>query len=226
VRLWLTAVLLSILILAGLNSGHSGIRQSGVFSGDLATPYTHYFPQGSQRGRVLVIHGLNGNKEMMNPLSLALSDAWIRRVCHRPPRTWDSRVGFNAMLARHTVNSALEILGPDTIAIGHSLGGAALLDLAGSRSFETLVLLSPAPTPVEMIHAERLLVLTGQFDLPRIRAFVPQLETSGSEGVVLRTIPWSGHSGYLLHPQAIRGIVSWLGGDPAQCELRAFSVSF
>jgi len=220
VRLWLTAFLLSILILAGLNSGPAGIRQSGVFSTGLPTPYTHYFPQGAQRGRVLVIHGLNGNKEMMNLLCLALSDAGFHVYAMDLPGHGDSLVGFNGMLARQAVNRALDALGPGTIAIGHSLGGAALLDLASSRSFGTLVLLSPAPTPVETIHADRLLVLTGQFELPRVQSFVPQLEISGSEGVVLRRIPWSGHSGYLFQPEAIRGIVSWLGGDPEQVHTR------
>jgi len=61
-----------------------------------------------------------------------------------------------------------------------------------------------------------MLVLTGQFELPKITEFVPQLEITGSEGVELRSIPWSGHSGYLLQPEAIRGIVEWLGGDPSR----------
>ena len=119
------------------------------------------------------------------------------------------------MLARKAVSEALDFLGPDTIAIGHSLGGSILLDLADSRTYRSLVLLSPAPTPVEKVRADRMLVLTGQFELPRIQVFVPQLEITGTDGVELRQMPWSGHSGYLYQPQAIRGIVEWLGGNPS-----------
>jgi hypothetical protein len=112
------------------------------------------------------------------------------------------------------VAAALDNLGPNTIVIGHSLGGALLLDLSNERSFGTMVLLSPAPTPVDQIHAERLLVITGQFDLPKIQTFVPQLKSGISE-IDLRTIPWSGHSGYMFQPEPIRDIVIWLGGDPS-----------
>jgi pimeloyl-ACP methyl ester carboxylesterase len=218
VRLWLTALLLSVLILAGLNSKPSGIRQPGVFAVDPPTTYFHYTPRGQRLGQILVVHGLDGNKEMMNVLCLGLSDAGFEVYSIDLPGHGDSTVGFNAILARQAVKAALDSLGPDAIVIGHSLGGALMLDLSSERSFGTMVLLSPAPTPVDTIRAERMLVLTGQFDLPRIEAFVPQLEISGAEGVELRRIPWSGHSGYMLQPEAIREIVTWLGGDPSHLQ--------
>jgi pimeloyl-ACP methyl ester carboxylesterase len=218
VRLWLTAFLLSVLILAGWSSKPSGIRRPGVFAAGLPTPYFHYNPQLPRLGQVLVVHGLDANKEMMNLLCLGLSDAGFEVYSIDLPGHGDSSVGFNAMTARQVVNAVLDTLGPDTIVIGHSLGGALLLDLASERTYGTMVLLSPAPTPVDKIRAGRMLVLTGQFELPKIQVFVPQLEISGTEGVVLRTVPWAGHAGYLLQPGAIRDIVTWLGGDPSRVQ--------
>jgi len=216
VRLLLTALLLSILILAGWSSRPSGIRQYGVFAADPPTPYLHYIPQGQRRGLVLVVHGLDANKEVMNFLCLGLSDAGFEVYSVDLPGHGDSKVGFNAMVARQALKTILDTLGPDTIVIGHSLGASLLLDLASERPFGTMVLTSPAPTPVDKIRAERMLVLTGEFDLPRIQVWVPQLEISGTEGVLLKKIPWSGHAGYLLQPGPIRDIVAWLGGDPSQ----------
>jgi pimeloyl-ACP methyl ester carboxylesterase len=216
VRLWLTAFLLSLLILAGWSAKPSGFRQFGVFNADPPTPYFHYVPQGQRRGQVLVVHGLDANKEMMNLLCMGLSDAGFEVYSIDLPGHGDSKVGFNAVVARQAVNGVLDTLGPDTIVIGHSLGGALLLDLASARSYGTMVLLSPAPTPVDKIRAERMLVLTGEFELPRIRLWVPQLEIWGSEGVTQRSVAWSGHAGYLLQPGFIRDVVAWLGGDPSQ----------
>jgi pimeloyl-ACP methyl ester carboxylesterase len=220
VRLWLTAFLLSLLILAGWSSKPSEIRQFGVFAADPQTPYFHYAPQGQRLGRVLVVHGLDANKEMMNLLCLGLSDAGFEVYSVDLPGHGDSKVGFNAVVARQAVNAVLDTLGPDTIVIGHSLGGALLLDLTSERSYGTMVLLSPAPTPVDKIRAERMLVVTGEFDLPRIQVWVPQLEISGAEGVTLRSVPWSGHAGYLLQPGFIRDVVTWLGGDPSRVHSR------
>ena len=191
-RLWLTLFLLSFLILAGWSSKPSGIRNAGVFAADPPTPYFHYIPQGQRLGQVLVVHGLDANKEMMNLLCLGLSDAGFEVYSIDLPGHGDSKVGFNAVVARKAVNAVLDTLGPETIVIGHSLGGALLLDLASERSYGTVVLLSPAPTPVDKIRAERMLVLTGQFELPRIQVWVPQLEISGTEGVVLQKVPWAG----------------------------------
>jgi pimeloyl-ACP methyl ester carboxylesterase len=152
---------------------------------------------------------------MMNLLCLGLTDAGFEVYSVDLPGHGDSKVGFNAMTARHAVNSILDTLGPDSIVIGHSLGGALLLDLASERSYGTMVLLSPAPTPVDKIRAKRMLVVTGQYELPRIQVWVPQLEITGTEGIVLRQVPWSGHAGYLLKPEFIRDVVTWLGGDPS-----------
>jgi len=216
VRICLTVALLSLLLLAGLYSNLSEFRQSGTFATDPPSPYVHYTPQGRELGQILVVHGLDSSKEMMNLLSLGLSDAGFNVYAMDLPGHGDSKVGFNAILAGQAINAALDSLGPNTIVIGHSLSGALLLDLAADRSFGTMVLLSPAPTPVDGIRASRVLVLTGRFDLPRIRSFVPRLKDAGAGSIELQTVPWSGHAGYILQPGTIRKIVAWLGGDASR----------
>jgi pimeloyl-ACP methyl ester carboxylesterase len=186
-RLWLTAGLLSVFVLAGILSRPLQIHEKGIFETTPPSPYFHYSPQGTDRGKVLVIHGLDASKETMNLLSLGLSDAGFNVYSMDLPGHGDSTVGFNAVLAARAVASALDELGPETIVVGHSLGGALLLDLANDRSFSKMVLLSPAPTAVDRIRADHVLVLTGQFDLPAILKFVPQLS---SPQIELQSIPW------------------------------------
>lgn len=215
-RLWLTIALLALLafIASGkLDSKAPGIRKAGTFEIVPPTPYFHYFPQTTERGRMLVVHGLDSNKEMMNLLCLALADAGFDVYSIDLPGHGDSTAGFNAELARKAVDGVLDILGPHTSVLGHSLGAALLLDLAHDRTFDTMVLASPAPTTVDRIHANRVLVLTADYDIPRIHEFVPRLQDAGAESIEFRTIPWAGHSGYLLEPKPIREIVAWLGGD-------------
>jgi hypothetical protein len=211
VRLWLTVGLLSLLVVAGILSRPLEFRQQGVFESTPPSPYFHYLPRGTERGTVLVIHGLDASKQTMTLLCLGLSDAGFNVYSMDLPGHGDSKAGFNGVLAIRAVDSVLHQLGPETMVIGHSLGGTLLLDIANDRTFSKMVLLSPAPTAIERIHSDHVLVLTGQFDLPPILQFVPQL---ASPEVELRTIPGASHSGYLFRPGPIREIVSWLGGDP------------
>ncbi len=217
-RPWLTVLLVAILVLlAGLNSRISGLRERGVFRTDPPSPYFHYSPRGSERQKVLVVHGLNANKEMMNLLCFALSDAGFDVYSIDLPGHGDSETPFNALIARKAVAAALDSLGPDTAVIGHSLGATLLLDIANDRPLPSMVLLSPAPTPLDQIHSDHVLVMTGQFDLPRIPLFVPRIEdTAGISDFQKKTISWSGHSAYVLRPEAIRTVVAWLGGDPTR----------
>src|SRR5207248_4695068 len=134
------------------------------------TPFVHYLPVGDDHGRILVVHGLGANKEIMNILCYALADAGFDVYSIDLPGHGDSPAGFNGVLALQAVNGVLNILGPHTTVIGHSFGGALLLELANDRAFERMILLSPAPTPTDHINVERLLVLSGQFDLPRVRS--------------------------------------------------------
>ncbi len=129
-------------------------------------------------------------------------------------------MAFNGVLAGEAVAHALETLGPDTNVVGHSLGGALLLDVASTRPVGNMVLFSPAPTPIQTIMARRTLLLEGQFDLGRIRSFASQVEAAAEGGVVeVHDLAWTGHTGALMKPRVIRMVAEWLGGDAAGIRL-------
>lgn len=196
-----------------------GTREAGAFAFEPRTPYFRY-SNGNTRGRILVVHGLNASKSMMNMLSFALADAGFEVFSIDLPGHGSSNVAFNGVLAGEAVARALDTLGPDTNVVGHSLGGALLLDVASTRPVGNMVLFSPVPTPVQTIMAARTLLFYGQFDLGRIRAFSSQVEAAGEGGVVeFHDLAWTGHSGALMKPRVIRMVAEWLGGDAARIRL-------
>jgi pimeloyl-ACP methyl ester carboxylesterase len=221
VRSWLAVAFFVILaVTAWAYARLPGNRDSGIFDIDPPTPYSHYTPTGTFLGRVLVVHGLDANRNLMNVLCYALSDAGFEAFAIDLPGHGDSRAGFNGMRASDVVRQVLDRLGPDTIALGHSLGGALLLDVANDRHIGSMVLFSPAPTPLGPILADRILVLEGQFDPTGIRVFTPRIKDAASGAFEYRELPWTGHSGGLLRPSAIEGVVDWLGGRPGQGHTR------
>src|SRR5262245_51365285 len=146
-------------------------REDGRLQTEPELPYFRYLPDGEVLGRVLVVPGLNSNKEFMQVFSAALADAGFDVYTIDVPGHGDSKVPFNAVTARQAVENALKLVGPD-IAIGHSMGGAILLDLAAEFSVRAMVLLSPAPTPIPEAPLPRTLVTAGGFDIPAVRSFV------------------------------------------------------
>ena len=189
-----------------------GDRGTAIFQTDPPTPYFHYKPSGTSRGRILVVHGLNSSRNVMNLLSYALAESEFEVFSIDLPGHGDSQAAFNAVRAREVVQQVLHELGPETIAIGHSLGGALLLDIANDRHFSRMVLFSPAPTPLDSIQADHVLVLEGRFDPGGIRAFVPRIQNGATGTVEFRDLPWTGHSGGLFRPWVLQGVVRWLGG--------------
>ncbi|HEX4998666.1 MAG TPA: alpha/beta fold hydrolase [Terriglobia bacterium] len=212
-RFWIA---LFIAIFAGSSGAYSQTesrRDTGVFQVDPPTPYVHYSPVGQSRGRVLVVHGLDASKELMNLFSQSLVDAGFEVYAIDLPGHGDSTVPFNGIVARNAVAAVLDTLTEPVIVAGHSMGAALLLDLANERDFSNMVLLSPAPTPVNRIRAQRALIIAGQFDIPRIRAFASELETAGEGEVRVQIAPWTGHTGAVFHPSLQKEIAEWLGGD-------------
>ena len=177
------------------------------------TTYIHYRPiTAAQRGRVLVVHGLDVSKQTMSLISSALADGGFEVWAIDLPGHGDSKVGFEPGLAEQAIRNAYESLGPGTAVLGHSLGAGLLLDLAASTQFSTVVLLSPPPISISEIHADRVLIATGEFDIPRIRSFAPVATDIGGPAVESWLIPWGGHTTPVYHPKYLRRVVEWLGG--------------
>jgi pimeloyl-ACP methyl ester carboxylesterase len=161
-----------------------------------------------------VIHGLDVSKDSMRLISAALADGGFDVYAIDLPGHGDSRQAFQTDLAEKTIHNARVYLGQPPV-LGHSLGAAIALDLASTEQFSALVLLSPPPIPITKIHADRILVTAGQFDVPMIRRFrdlVTDIGDSKAESWNL----WGAHSAAVFNPSHIRHIVEWLGGDGAK----------
>jgi pimeloyl-ACP methyl ester carboxylesterase len=144
----------------------------GILPIDPPTPYIHYPSRDGNPGRILVIHGLDASKEVMQPLSSALADAGFEVYSIDLPGHGDSPVPFQTALAEQAIRNAKALLGENISAVGHSLGAALLLDLAAAERFSTLVLLAPPPISIDRIQASRVLIAAGEWDIGRIRNFV------------------------------------------------------
>jgi pimeloyl-ACP methyl ester carboxylesterase len=190
-------------------------KQSGVLPIDPPTPYSHYLGSDSVHRRILVIHGLDVSRETMQFMSTALADAGFEVYSIDLPGHGDSTAKFQTELAEQAVRNATAFLGAD-IVLGHSMAAGLLLDLAATEHFTTMVLLSPPPVSVSQIHADRVLVATGELDVPRIRSFASVAGDIGSPNVEEWILPWGGHSAPIFNPAYIRRVVDWLGGDSSK----------
>jgi pimeloyl-ACP methyl ester carboxylesterase len=201
-------------VLAWIQSAALGPKhESGVLPIDPPTPYIHYFGETPNRGRVLVVHGLDVSKETIGLFSSALADGGFDVYAMDLPGHGDSKVGFQTDLAQQAISNAKRYLGEKIFVAGHSMGAGLLLDLAETEQFSTMVLLSPPPISIAEIHAERVLIATDRMDIPRIRSFVPIAADIGSPNVEAWDLPWGGHSALIHNPAYVRQIVEWLGGD-------------
>jgi pimeloyl-ACP methyl ester carboxylesterase len=183
---------------------------------DPPTPFFRLKPSGESHGKVLVVHGLNANKNFMQLFSAALADAGFEVYAIDLPGHGDSRVGFSTSLARDAVLRTIDYVGGFTAAVGHSLGGGLLLDVAHDRPLARMVLISPGPTPIDHLDLSHTLVVTGTYDIPAINAFVPQLE-----GAEWWSVPRAFHSSAVFDPNWTRDIVAWLGGNAASVRATA-----
>jgi Alpha/beta hydrolase family len=188
-------------------------HESGILPIEPPTPFIHYFAPGSPRGVVLVVHGLDVSKEVMHLISASLADGGFDAYNIDLPGHGDSNVGFKTESAQQAIRNAKKYLGDKVTVLGHSLGAGLLLDLSATEPFSTIVLLSPPPLSVAEIHADRVLIATGEIDIPRIRDFAAIATDIGNPKVESWILPWGGHSAPIFHPTYIRRIVEWLGGD-------------
>jgi pimeloyl-ACP methyl ester carboxylesterase len=188
-------------------------HQSGVLPIDPPTPYIHYGAVPPERGRIVVVHGLDVSKEVMRIISAALADGGFEVYDIDLPGHGDSKFPFQTDLAQKAIRNTYAFVGKDAAVLGHSLGAGLLLDLSSTEQFGTIVLLSPPPVPISQIQANRVLIATGDIDIPRIRAFVPIATDAAETNVDSWFLKWAGHSGPIFNPSYIRREVEWLGGN-------------
>ncbi len=216
-RLWIQLAAAVLFALAWMQSSRLEPKHEyGVFSIDPPTPFIHYLPDGIVLGRVLVVHGLDVSKETMRITAAGLADGGFEVYVIDLPGHGDSSEKFAVAAAEKAITDVVTYLGTDTIVLGHSLGAGLLLDLSANQHFSTMVLLSPPPMPIPDIHADRVLVATGNIDIPRIRAFVPIVADIGNPKVESWLLRWGGHSTPIYNPEHISRIVDWLGGKGSQ----------
>ena len=129
----------------------------------------------------LLVHGLNSSKEFMQTIGMALADAGFDTYAIDLPGHGDSNAAFDSDETRRAVESVLDSFRVTPIVVGHSMGASILADIAPTRRFHSMVLLSPAPIPVGNLGRGRLLVVTGALDPPVINEFIPEL-LGGAEG--------------------------------------------
>jgi pimeloyl-ACP methyl ester carboxylesterase len=216
VRLTLAIVFSLLFVAAGVTySRLPGTRKTGVFDTNPPTPYFRY-SNGPARGRVLVVHGLDANKRMMNILSYSLAEAGLEVFSIDLPGHGRSSAPFDGVLAEEAVAGVLDKLGGNTDVLGHSMGGGLLLDYAEDHPVKSMVLFSPAPVPIDRVMSSRVLLVDGQFDPPPFRIFARQVEMLVDGTVELHQLAWTGHTGAVTKPSVLRMAAEWFGGDPSQ----------
>ena len=194
-------------------------RIEGTLAGETPTPYIRFIPfSDSPRppaGTILIVHGLNSNKEFMQTLALALTDGGFETWAIDLPGHGDSEGAFDSEASLQAIGAAFDSLPEDTILVGHSLGAALIADLAMTRRFGKAILLSPPPIPLAPVGIGSLLVVSGRFDAPRINESIPPLLEAAGTDSRWRLLPWAGHSTSLYSPPALRMLVDWAGGSAA-----------
>jgi len=216
VRIWIAAIAAAVFVLSSAAFARlQPPSTTGILQTNPPTPYIQVYPASGSRQRVLVVHGLDSSKNTMQLISDALADGGFDVYNIDLPGHGDSQVGFEAGFARETLRRVVAEIKPD-IVLGHSLGAGLLLDLSVDQHFSTMVLLSAPPTPIPQIQADRLLLITGAYDIGRIQQFAPIMNDLGGPHVESWRLRWAAHSSAIFNPVHIQRIVEWLHGDASK----------
>ena len=184
----------------------------GVFPTRPPTPFVRFAPEGPPLGRVLALHGVGAGKAMMRHTAMAMADGGFDVHLVDLPGHGDSPGSLSSSAALGVVEQLVETLGAGTILVGHSMGGGFLVEHAAGRDVGTLVLYSPGPVPVDEVRAERVLVVSGRFDSPRIDDGIPRVIDAVTGAAMWWRDPWGAHSTALFSARRLRAVVRWMGG--------------
>lgn len=183
---------------------------------------------GGGRGLAVLFHGLAANSRTMESLGRTLRAAGMRVVMVDWPGHGDSTEPFSfARLddcAEQLLNRPGETGGSDparTVVVGHSMGAAAALRLADRFPVTATVAISPGVTPLPRRMPSNLLVLTGEWDIPRLARFAEELaDAAGGERIAPEdflqrrafqhlVIPRATHTSLLIDQEALAAAARW-----------------
>jgi pimeloyl-ACP methyl ester carboxylesterase len=206
------------------------VADTGTCRVDLEVVSRTDFRDGSQPGSVVLLHGLSGNKVVMNYLARALADQGLRVYVPDLPGHGRSAGPFTPERAETCALSLLRglaargLLIPDrTVIVGHSMGGAIALRVAGKFRPAGAIAISPAPMREgHGVTSEKLLfhsvpaippntlILTGQLEPNWLIANAADLvAASGDASVEYRSVPLNSHVSVLYSPTVAREAQGW-----------------
>jgi pimeloyl-ACP methyl ester carboxylesterase len=206
------------------------VADTGTCRVDLEVVSRKDVPDGSAPGSVVLLHGLSGNKVVMNYLARAFAEQGLRVYVPDLPGHGRSAGPFTPEQAEACALSLLRglaargLLIPDrTVLVGHSMGGAIALRVAGKFRPAGVLAISPAPMRAgHGLTSEKLLfhsvppippntlILTGQLEPNWLTGNAADLvAASGDASVEYRSLPLNSHVSVLYSPTVAREAQGW-----------------
>lgn len=206
------------------------VANAGSCRMDMTVVELAALPENSQRGSVVLLHGLSANKVIMTYLARAFAEEGLRVFVpdlaghgltagpFTPEQAEACAMSFvRGMLARGYI-------APDrTILAGHSMGGAIALRVAAKIRVAGVVAISPAPmSPGQGVSPEVLLfhdapavppnslIMAGRFEPEGLRGNAQDYAASSSDGTSkFQLLRWNSHVSMLFSPAVARLSQQW-----------------
>ena len=206
------------------------VADAGVCRVDLQVVARKDFPDGADRGSVVLFHGLSANKVVMTYLARAFAEQGLRVYVPDLPGHGGSAGPFTPEHAETCALSLLRglaargLLLPDrTVIAGHSMGGAIALRVA--EKFRTAGVIAISPAPMREAHGvtgEKLLfhnvpplppntlIVTGQLEPKWMTENAADLVAGSRDASVeYMSVPLNSHVSVLFSPTVAREAQAW-----------------
>jgi dienelactone hydrolase len=229
-RPWKLAIVSACLLTTGTLAalrGRSGIALSSINVGDRCqTTATVLVPaRGEPRGTAIVVHGLAGNRAVMVGLAAVLARAGWQVYVPDLAGHGNSQMRFGYEQAEQCLAQAITAIAGHSrnpgalLLVGHSLGGALVLRVGSAARASATIALSPAPLVPPARFPPRLLIITGNLDLPWVRQNTRQLaawlkndSNQHNPGPCADRIEWvapATHASVLFDPRVWKAVLQW-----------------
>jgi len=223
-------LLTSVGLLALLAERHMASERI-ITAGSCRLPTTIYPSVYEETGQAVVLfHGLAANRRLMT--TMAWWTRWDDAAAYLVdlPGHGDNPEPFRFQRAEACAAALLDKLTSEgkihpekTVLLGHSMGGRTVIRLADAYPAASTVALSPAPGESPRRMPSNLLILSAQFDPPRLKEVARQLAAAAggerSEAVDfnqkrafrLLPVPRATHTSLVFDPFAAEQIYNWMG---------------